>query len=103
MQTNTLIKTDGTTAALPPGPLSLEQMYAAIDCDTVERVQLSDTSELWCDENGLAVNNPRQNKICTALYKAAYPKEKLMFPEDWDDLQIVGNAILSENVNHTDE
>ena len=103
MQKNTLLKSDGSREDLPTGPLSLEQMYRAIGCDTVELVQLSPTTELWCDENGLYARPLIENKEGTRLYKLAFPREKMMFPEDHDELRIVGNAILSENVDRSDE
>lgn len=89
---NTLIKnnnTDSTLSALPDGYLSLEQMYAAIGCNTVELVRLDDTRVLWCDENGLSVSNPKLNIPATQMYRAAYPHVP---PQE---LGIVGYAILS--------
>lgn len=103
MQTNTLLRVDGSREILPTGELTLDQMYAAIGCDTVELIRLSENSEIWCDENGLYAAKVITNQEATALYKAAYPKDTLMFPEDWDGLRVVGNAILSENVNRKEE
>lgn len=89
MKTNTLLRTDGTTEKLPDGDLTLQQMYDAIECQTVELVQLSDTSELWCDEEGLLRNDWKPNLEATALYRKAHPS---IPPEQ---LAIVGNAILT--------
>jgi len=98
MQKNTLLRVDGSREILPDGELSLEQMYAAIGCEIVELVCLAPNTDLWCDENGLYKKPMIVNREATRLYKLANPKEKLMFPEDHDSLVIVGNAILSENV-----
>lgn len=89
MQQNTLIKVSGELVRLPDGELSLEQMYAAIGCDMVERVQVGEGSELWCDEEGLLKARPQLNYKATMLYRSAYPDVPAQ------ELGIVGNAILS--------
>lgn len=86
MLKNTLIKTTGERIALPDGELSLDQMYKAIGCDTVEFVRLSNYAHLWCDENGLAVENPVMNLKATILYRDAVRS---------NEVGIVGNAIFS--------
>lgn len=86
MKTNTLLKVDSSTEKLPDGELSLEQMYKAIGCTTVELVALPDGTELWCDENGLAVDSPKMNLKATMLYRKHYGPEVL----------IVGDVILTK-------
>lgn len=85
---NTLLKTSGAKVELRDGELTLGEMYSAIGCDTVERVQLSHNSELWCDENGLSKDFV-VNDQATKLYRAAYPDV------DPNELGIVGHAILT--------
>ncbi len=99
----TLLKTDGTEVELlptlqelseyqteEPGSLSLGYMYKTIGCDTVQMVQLSETKELWCDEEGLLKSDWVLNRQATALYRYHYPDV------DPGMLAIVGNAILVE-------
>lgn len=90
---NTLIKVSGELVKLPDGELSLEQMYAAIGCDTVEHVGIGEGASLWCDENGLAVAMPVLNRKATMLYRSAY--EDRLGAADLAELAIVGNAIFS--------
>jgi len=88
--TNELIKTDGTREPLRDGELTLGEMYSAIGCDIVERVDLQDgKSELWADENGLMKSDFIVNEVASGLYSKAY---------ETDEVGIVGNAILT--VNH---
>jgi hypothetical protein len=89
MKTNTLLRVDGSREALPDGELTLDQMYKAIECTTVELVQLSESAELWCDEEGLLRSDWKPNLEATALYRKAHPS---IPPEE---LAIVGNAILT--------
>lgn len=96
-QKNTLLRVDGTKKELPDGELTLAQMYEAIDCDTVELVRLGDTSELWCDENGISARKPF-NSTASALYRFAYRNQPEIDPQE---LGIVGDAILSTNATHS--
>jgi hypothetical protein len=89
MKKNTLLRTDGTSEELADGELSLAQMYSAISCGLVEHVQLTRTSELWCDEEGLLKADWQMNAQASALYRSAYPH---IPPED---IGIAGNAIYT--------
>ncbi len=106
MLKNTLIKTSGELETLPDGELTLNQMYKAIGCDTVEHVGLPNgresgfgptESSLWCDENGWSVIKPVFNAKATAMYRSAY-SNNLYSADDVAQLAIVGNAIHSYHV-----
>lgn len=71
--------------------LDLKTLYPIIGCTTIEHVALKKGVDMWIDEEGLLISNPKVNPEATRLYRAAYPHI------DPSELGIFGNAVVTDN------
>lgn len=68
-----LLRTDGSFELLDwPQKKGLQTLYAAIDCRTVDAVDLSDQLTMWIDDEGV-INGSPVNRAATLLYAAHRP------------------------------
>lgn len=71
----TLIKPDGAESEVNPRSgreFQLDELYALIDCDTVQAVSLADGRTMWCDEEAkLKTPWPPTNPKATQLLAEA--------------------------------
>lgn len=83
---------------MPKGKdFTLEEMYALIDCGTVEHIELAKGVHMWIDENGKSENKPFNEKATHYFHRSELYKPELYrkagIPVDF----IVGNALIIDN------
>ncbi len=70
------------------GEFTLDALYQALDCETIEVVNLKDNLILICDEEALFRAYPVVNTIATNMYREAYGT---------DEVGIVGKCIICQS------
>ncbi len=70
------------------GEFTLDALYHALDCETIEVVNLKDNLILICDEEALFRAYPVVNTIATNMYREAYGT---------DEVGIVGKCIICQS------
>lgn len=85
-----LLRTSGPFEVLDwPQKKSLQTLYAAIDCQTVDAVDLSDQLTMWIDDEG-AINGSPVNRAATLLYAAHRPPHQHYY----------GHAVITGGTDH---
>jgi hypothetical protein len=67
------------------GEFSLDALYQALDCSTIEVVNLKDNLILICDEEALYKAYPVVNMIATNMYREAY---------NTNEVGIIGDCVI---------
>ena len=70
------------------GEFTLDALYQALDCSTIEVVNLKDNLILICDEEALYKAHPVVNMIATNMYREAYGT---------DEVGIIGGCIICQS------
>mgnify|MGYP000152964105 CR=1 FL=1 len=70
------------------GEFTLDALYQALDCSTIEVVNLKDNLILICDEEALYNAYPVVNMIATNMYREAYGT---------DEVGIIGRCIICQS------
>ena len=70
------------------GEFTLDALYQALDCETIEVVNLKDNLILICDEEALFRTYPVVNTIATNMYREAYGT---------DEVGIIGKCIICQS------
>jgi hypothetical protein len=70
------------------GEFSLDALYQALDCSTIEVVNLKDNLILICDEEALYKAYPVVNMIATNMYREAY---------NTNEVGIIGKCIICQS------
>jgi hypothetical protein len=70
------------------GEFTLDSLYQALDCETIEVVNLKDNLILICDEEALYKAYPVVNMIATNMYREAY---------DTNEVGIIGKCIICQS------
>lgn len=70
------------------GEFTLEALYEALDCQTVEVVNLKDDLIIICDEEALYQPYPIVNLIATKMYQDAYNSK---------EVGIIGKCIICQS------
>ena len=70
------------------GEFTLDALYQALDCETIEVVNLKDNLILICDEEALFRTYPVVNTIATNMYREAY---------NTNEVGIIGMCIICQS------
>jgi hypothetical protein len=70
------------------GEFTLDALYQALDCETIEVVNLKDNLILICDEEALFRTYPVVNTIATNMYREAY---------NTNEVGIIGKCIICQS------
>jgi len=70
------------------GEFTLDTLYQALDCSTIEVVNLKDNLILICDEEALYKAYPVVNMIATNMYREAY---------NTNEVGIIGKCIICQS------
>ena len=70
------------------GEFTLNALYQALDCETIEVVNLKDNLILICDEEALFRTYPVVNTIATNMYREAY---------NTNEVGIIGKCIICQS------
>ena len=70
------------------GEFTLDALYQALDCSTIEVVNLKDNLILICDEEALYKAYPVVNTIATNMYQEAYGT---------NEVGIIGKSIICQS------
>jgi hypothetical protein len=95
-----LIKPDGTVREVVPKDkknFTLEELYAHLECDIVEHVELAKGVHLWVDEEGKLKEENPVNQVATAYFhKSEMYKPELYRKAGLPVDVVVGNAIIED-------
>ena len=61
------ISPDGTTCLMDLGDNALKGLYLAIECSTVDVVQLTPDLHMWVDDEGMLKEEPEVNLVATVI------------------------------------
>jgi hypothetical protein len=70
------------------GEFTLDSLYKALDCETIEVINLKDNLILICDEEALFRTYPVVNTIATNMYRDAY---------NTNEVGIIGKCIICQS------